>query len=102
MGGRDRRESRLRSRRAVPAIPSVVATLEERSTAVSESASWGRIGGQRRLSLRRESPVMCTSLFVQENGPGGAASCGRGDLKRGAIASQGGPPLREGTADLVH
>jgi hypothetical protein len=43
MGGRQWGRSRVRSRLAIPAFPGVVATLEERSAAVSEGESEERL-----------------------------------------------------------
>ena len=56
MGGRERRRSRVCSRLAIPANPSVVATLEVRPTAVSE--------GEEKASSGREPMIVFTGLFV--------------------------------------
>jgi hypothetical protein len=63
MGGREQRGGRVRSRLAILAIPSVVATLEERTTAVSEGESEERLEA-RESHCQRGNNRSCSLVYL--------------------------------------
>jgi hypothetical protein len=95
MGGRERRGGRVRSRLAIPAIPSVVATLEERTTAVSKRESEERLEA-REGRCQRGNNRLCSLVYLfSKTGLEEPFAAAEGTYKEARSGAQGGSPLRE-------
>jgi hypothetical protein len=100
MGGRERRGGRDRSRLANSAIPSVVATLEERTTAVSEGESEERLAA-REGHRQRGTNWLCSLVYLfSKTGLEEPFAAAEGTYKEARSGAQGGPPLRERSPNM--
>jgi hypothetical protein len=100
MGGRERRGGRVRSRLANAAIPSVVATLEERTTAVSKSESEERLEA-REGPCQRGNNRLCSLVYLfSKTGLEEPFAAAEGTYKEARSGAHGGPPLRGGFANM--